>query len=59
MARAGHTLSILNKQNGKWVLARDANMLSPVSEWGVIAKQGTRMPFFFGYSLLDLEFPNL
>jgi hypothetical protein len=31
MARAGHTLSILNKQNGKWVLARDANMLSSVS----------------------------
>src|SRR5262245_1887672 len=29
--RAGHTLSILKKQNGKWVLARDANMLSPVS----------------------------
>ena len=31
MARAGNTLSILKKQNGKWVLARDANMLSPVS----------------------------
>ena len=31
IARVGHTLSILNKQNGKWVLARDANMLSPVS----------------------------
>ncbi|WP_447983918.1 YybH family protein [Nitrospira sp. Nam74] len=30
MARAGHTLSMLKKQNGKWVLARDANMLSPV-----------------------------
>jgi uncharacterized protein (TIGR02246 family) len=30
--RAGHTLSILKKQNGKWLLARDANMLSPVSE---------------------------
>jgi uncharacterized protein (TIGR02246 family) len=28
--RAGHTLSILRKQNGKWVLWRDANMLSPV-----------------------------
>jgi len=24
MTRAGHTLSILQKQNGKWVLARDA-----------------------------------
>lgn len=31
IARVGDTLSILNKQNGKWVLARDANMLSPVS----------------------------
>ncbi len=28
--RAGHTLSILEKQGGKWVLARDANMLAPV-----------------------------
>ncbi len=34
IARAGHTLSILKKQNGKWVLARDANMLSPVSHSG-------------------------
>jgi uncharacterized protein (TIGR02246 family) len=30
MTRAGHTLSILTKQRGKWVLARDANMLVPV-----------------------------
>jgi len=30
MTRAGHTLSIFKKQNGKWVLARDANMLAPV-----------------------------
>jgi uncharacterized protein (TIGR02246 family) len=30
MTRAGHTLSILTKQNGKWVLARDANMLATV-----------------------------
>jgi uncharacterized protein (TIGR02246 family) len=30
MTRAGHTLSVLNRQNGKWVLARDANMLAPV-----------------------------
>ncbi|HKC93213.1 MAG TPA: SgcJ/EcaC family oxidoreductase [Nitrospira sp.] len=29
MTRAGHTLSILKKQNGKWVVARDANMLAP------------------------------
>ena len=28
--RAGHTLSILEKQRGKWVLARDANLLAPV-----------------------------
>jgi uncharacterized protein (TIGR02246 family) len=30
MTRAGYTLTILNKLNGKWVLARDANMLAPV-----------------------------
>jgi len=30
MTRAGHTLSIFNKQNRRWVLARDANMLAPV-----------------------------
>jgi uncharacterized protein (TIGR02246 family) len=30
MTRAGHTLSILKKNNGKWMLARDANMLAPV-----------------------------
>ncbi len=27
--RAGHTLSVLRKENGKWLLARDANMLAP------------------------------
>jgi len=32
ITRAGHTLSILKKQEGRWVLARDANMLSPVSK---------------------------
>ena len=31
ISREGHTLSILRKQSGKWVLARDANMLAPVS----------------------------
>lgn len=31
MTRAGHTLTVLRKQNGKWLLARDANMLAPVS----------------------------
>jgi uncharacterized protein (TIGR02246 family) len=30
IARAGNTLTILKKQNGKWVLARDANMLAVV-----------------------------
>lgn len=28
--RAGHTLSVLKKIGGKWLLARDANLLSPV-----------------------------
>jgi len=28
-ARTGHTLSILKKEGGRWLLARDANMLSP------------------------------
>jgi uncharacterized protein (TIGR02246 family) len=28
--RAGHTLTILKRQSGKWVFARDANMLVPV-----------------------------
>lgn len=32
MKRAGHTLSVLQKQNGKWALARDANMLVTVNE---------------------------
>jgi uncharacterized protein (TIGR02246 family) len=31
LTRAGYTLSILNKQNGKWVLARDANLLATVA----------------------------
>jgi uncharacterized protein (TIGR02246 family) len=30
--RSGHTLSVLKKQNGAWVLFRDANMLSVVQE---------------------------
>ena len=32
MKRAGHTLTILQKRNGKWLLARDANMLAPVEQ---------------------------
>ena len=30
--RAGNTLSILQKQNGAWVIFRDANMLAPVEQ---------------------------
>lgn len=30
MKRAGHTLSVLRKQKGRWMLVRDANMLAPV-----------------------------
>jgi len=30
--RAGHTLSILKKEKGKWLLARDANMLAVAPE---------------------------
>ena len=26
----GHTLTILRKENGRWLLARDANLLAPV-----------------------------
>lgn len=29
MARSGHTLTVLRKQGGKWLLARDANVLTP------------------------------
>jgi uncharacterized protein (TIGR02246 family) len=32
ITRAGHTLSVLKKENGKWVLARDANLLAPVAD---------------------------
>jgi len=28
LVRAGHTLSVLRKQQGKWLLARDANLLT-------------------------------
>jgi uncharacterized protein (TIGR02246 family) len=27
--RTGHTLTVLNKQAGRWLLARDANLLAP------------------------------
>jgi uncharacterized protein (TIGR02246 family) len=29
MRRAGYVLTILRKENGKWLLARDANLLMP------------------------------
>jgi uncharacterized protein (TIGR02246 family) len=32
ITRAGHTLSVLRKERGKWVLARDANMLATVPD---------------------------
>ncbi len=31
MKRSGNTLSVLKKENGVWRIARDANMLAPVS----------------------------
>jgi uncharacterized protein (TIGR02246 family) len=31
MTRAGHTLTVLHKHGGKWLLARDANLLVPVA----------------------------
>jgi uncharacterized protein (TIGR02246 family) len=31
MVRAGHTLTILRKEDGRWRLARDANLLTPVA----------------------------
>jgi uncharacterized protein (TIGR02246 family) len=30
MKRAGHTLSVMRKAGGRWQLARDANLLTPV-----------------------------
>lgn len=32
ITRAGHTLSVLKKENGRWLLARDANLLAPVQK---------------------------
>ena len=34
VTRAGHTLSILRKQSGKWMITRDANLLAPVPQTG-------------------------
>jgi ketosteroid isomerase-like protein len=30
--RSGHTLTVLHKQHGRWLLARDANLLAPVRD---------------------------
>jgi uncharacterized protein (TIGR02246 family) len=30
--RAGHTLTVLKKEAGRWVIARDANLLAPVQQ---------------------------
>jgi len=32
VTRAGHTLTILRRENGRWKLARDANLLVPVAK---------------------------
>jgi uncharacterized protein (TIGR02246 family) len=32
LERAGHTLTVLRQENGKWLLARDANLLAPVKK---------------------------
>jgi uncharacterized protein (TIGR02246 family) len=33
LMRAGNTLSILQKRDGRWLLVRDANMLAEVKTW--------------------------
>jgi ketosteroid isomerase-like protein len=30
--RAGHTLTVLRREQGRWRLARDANLLAPVPQ---------------------------
>ena len=32
MVRAGHTLTVLRKEDGRWRIARDANLLAPMKE---------------------------
>ena len=32
MVRAGNTLTVLTKRDGKWLLYRDANLLAPVND---------------------------
>lgn len=34
MVRAGNTLTVFTKRNGRWLLFRDANLLSPVQQSG-------------------------
>jgi uncharacterized protein (TIGR02246 family) len=40
--RAGYTLSVLRKQDGRWVLARDANLLAPAPPARDNEPSGTR-----------------
>lgn len=34
VVRAGHTLTVFKRQGGRWLLARDANLLAPVPPLG-------------------------
>ena len=34
VTRAGHTLTVFRREAGRWLLARDANLLAPVGEGG-------------------------
>lgn len=43
ITRSGHTLSIFRKQDGKWLLARDANMLSPAPPGGLTKSETGRL----------------
>jgi hypothetical protein len=61
IARAGHTLSILNKQNGKWVLARDGTCYPRCQTLGPDREQGSDKDAAFHplYSLTDPYFLNI
>jgi len=34
VTRSGHTLTVFRREAGRWLLARDANLLAPVGEGG-------------------------
>ena len=34
LTRAGHTLTVFRREGGRWLLARDANLLTPVNAKG-------------------------